>query len=365
MKELLISFQELQQFVNHYEIQGLLDRRNRTSDAMIFYENKKDFKTDCLVAPSSVTIYMTDFCPKYCRHCATNSHNRINKKDEFGLNDWIKIIRKLREAGVFTLVISGGEPLSLSYAQQFLDIADEMNFGLILLTDFDDLSKQQINGLKSLKRLINIQTSLDGATAETHDFLRGKGSFAKTLKRLRVLSDAGLNFTIATAVHKKNIYELDKIADLANDYSASSVYLNAVAPYGRAKERMKDLLLDEEDLKHMAQTYLYWVANNRVGVRNPFWKSELHHLGDDEYNPFVGTLNAMSLGIYNFTISSKGDCYLDAKQRAEKLLKLGNITKNDFTDMWNDPRLDKLRTLYSSEQFTYTQQSKVEMTLGL
>ena len=218
---------------------------------------------------------------------------------------------------------------------------------------------------KSLKHLISIQTSLDGATAETHDFLRGKGSFLKTLRRLRMFNDAGLSFTIAVAVHKKNIGELDEIAELGSKYGASSIYLNAVAPYGRAKKTMQGVLLDDEDLKYMAQICLSWAATGKVKMRNPFWKSELCHLGDDEYHPLAGTLSAMSLGIYNFAISSKGDCYLDAKQRAEKLLKLGNIMTDDLLEMWNDPRLGELRSLHSPEDFAYTQQSRVEAALGI
>ncbi|MDP2709476.1 MAG: radical SAM protein [bacterium] len=362
---MIIGDQELRDFVSFYEEQGLISRRDEASGVMVFYKSKKNFRNDCLVVPSSVTVYVTDYCPKHCRHCATNAHNRVNKQKELIFDDWVRIIQRLREAGVLMLVVSGGEPLSLPHTQRILEIADEMQFGLTLLTDFDDLSEQQIIGLKSLKHLISIQTSMDGATAETHDFLRGKGSFLKTSRRLQMFNDAGLAFTVAVAVHKKNIGELDKIAELAGKYGASSIYLNAVAPYGRAKKTMQNFLLDDEDLKHMAQICLRWAAADEVKMRNPFLMSELCHLGDNEYHPLAGTLSAMSLGIYNFAISSKGDCYLDAKQRAEKLLKLGNIMTDDLLEMWNDPRLSELRSLHSSEDFAYTQQSRVEAALGI
>jgi len=363
--ELVVGDCELGDFVKSYQQQGLVCQQDEPSGNLIFYESKNDFRADCLVAPSSVTMYVTDFCPKCCRHCATNAHNRINQQKELALRDWEKIIRQLREAGVLMLVISGGEPMSLSHTQRILEIADEMQFGLTLLTDFDDFCESQIVALKSLKHLISIQTSLDGATAETHDFLRGKGSFSKTLRRLRMLSDAGLTFTVAVAVHKKNIGELDEIAELASKLGASSIYLNAVAPYGRAKRQMQGFLLDGVDLKHMAQICLRWAVSGAINMRNPFWKSETSHLGDDNFDPLVGTLSAMSLGVYNFTISSKGDCYLDAKQRAEKFFRLGNIMKNGLVEMWNDPRLDGLRALHSSEHFSYAEQAKVEQALRL
>jgi MoaA/NifB/PqqE/SkfB family radical SAM enzyme len=361
---LFISENNLRNFLNNYEKQGLVSNQNEKSKSMIFYENKNDFRKDCLVVPSNVTIYITDFCPKNCRHCATESHNRIIQNQELKFENWVKILHKLRESGIFMLIISGGEPFSLPYIQEILEIADELQFGITLLTDFDDFTEKDILKLKSLNHLVNIQTSLDGAKAETHNFLRGKGSFSKTIRRLKKFSEANLKFSTSVAVHKKNINELDEIAELAKKCGSSSIYLNAVAPYGRAKKKMQKFLLNDNDLKFVAQKCLRWTFENKVGMRNPFWRSQLCHLEDDEYNPFVGTLNAMSLGIYNFTISSKGDCYLDAKQRAEKILNLGNIINSDIVEMWNDPRLTKIRSLHSSEKFAYTQQSKIESILN-
>ncbi|PIV47261.1 hypothetical protein COS21_00910 [bacterium (Candidatus Gribaldobacteria) CG02_land_8_20_14_3_00_41_15] len=362
---MMMDDQGLRSFIGFYEEQRLISRRDEALDNLIFYESKNKFRKDCLVAPSSVTIYVTDYCPKHCRHCATNAHNRVNRQKELIFDDWVGIMRRLREAGVLMLVFSGGEPLSLPRMPRLLKIADEMQFGITLLTDFDELNEQQIIELKSLKHLVSIQTSLDGATAETHDFLRGKGSFSKTLRRLSMFDNAKLPFTVAAAIHKKNIGELDQIAELAGTYGASSFYVNAVAPYGRAKKTMQSFVLDDEDLRYMAQTCLRWAASGKVKMRNPFWKSQISHLGDDGYHPLAGTLSAMSLGIYNFAISSKGDCYLDAKQRAEKLLRLGNIMEDDLLEMWNDPRLDEIRSLYSSEEFAYTPQSRVMVALSI
>lgn len=360
-----ISGRKLKCFLDAYELQGLVSRRNEVSEILFFNENQDDFRKNCLSVPSSVTIYITDYCTKCCRHCATNAHPMINKNKELKLKDWIKVIEKLRKAGVLVLVISGGEPLAVSYTEKVLKIADEMQFGLSLLTDYDDISEKQVSNLQSLKHPLNIQTSLDGANAVTHDFLRGDGSFIKTLRRFQMLKDAGMVFTASVSVHKKNIGELEEIADIAFENGASYIYLNAVAPYGRAKETMKNLLLDDIELKYMAQTCLRWTAGGKIKLRNPFWEANLHRLNDDDFHPFSGTLSAMSLGVYNFTINSRGRCYLDAKQRAEDFLFLGNIKNVDLQTMWNDTRLDVLRSMNEQVEFTYADQSKIEAALSL
>jgi MoaA/NifB/PqqE/SkfB family radical SAM enzyme len=362
--DLAIDTQELQSFLDQYEKEGVISQRNEASETLVFHEDKTNLRTDCLIAPSSVTMYVTDFCPKHCLHCATNSHCGIHRDSELKLADWEKVLHELREAGVLMLIVSGGEALAIPHTLQLLKLADDLQFGLTLLTDFDGIKERQITKLQDLKHLVSIQTSLDGATADTHDFLRGKGSFSKTLRRLQMFKEAGINFTVASAIHRKNIEELDQIAELAHEYGASYIYLNAVAPYGRAKKNMQNLLLDEEGLKIVVQTCLRWASEGKIKGRNPFWEEQLAHLGEHDYNPLIETLRAMSLGIYNFAITSKGDCYLDSKQRAEGMLNLGNIKKTRLLAMWNDPRLDKVRSLYSPENYTLAPQEKVEAVLA-
>lgn len=358
-----IGIEELQRFISLYEEQGLISQREESLGVLSFYEDKTSFRTDCLVAPSSVTLYVTDYCPKNCRHCATNSHKGVDMQTEFTLADWELVLQKLRQAGVFMLIISGGEPLVVPHIFSILKMADEMQFGLTLLTDFDGITEKQIAELKLLKHLVGIQTSLDGATAKTHNFLRGSGSFQKTLRRLQLFKKAGLVFTVSTTVHKKNIDELDKIANSAYVQGASFIYFNAIAPYGRAKKTMQKFLLEKEELKRLAQICLRLTDSGKIKTRNPFWEEELKHLGDQDYDPLSGTLFAMSLGIYNFTISAKGDCHLDSKQRAEKLLKLGNIKTDNLHTMWNNPRLDKIRSLFSSRPYALAPQSEIEKEL--
>lgn len=359
-----IEVSDLASFIKHYEEQGVVSQRDEASGILSFFGNSSDFQTNCLIAPSSVTLYITDFCPKNCRHCATGSHNRIDMNAEFKVPDWEPVLQDLRQSGVCMLVISGGEPLASAVTMPVLQMADKMQFGLTLLTDFDDITESQIAGLKSLQRLVNIQTSLDGGSPDTHDFLRGPGSFQKTLRRLRLFQEAGLTFTVSTSVHQKNLDELNRISELAYANGASFVYFNAVAPYGRAKKTMKDLLLDESGLKKLAQICLRLTESGQIKTKNPFWDEELSHLGDDEFDPLSQTLEAMSLGVYNFTISAKGECYLDSKQRAEGLLNLGNIKTNSLLAMWNDPRLVKVRSLFSPKGYALAHQKEVEAALA-
>ena len=55
------------------------------------------------------------------------------------------------------------------------------------------------------------RVSIDGASAATHDILRGDGAFEKTKKGVLLLIDNGISVGIRTTVNKLNYHELDKI----------------------------------------------------------------------------------------------------------------------------------------------------------
>jgi radical SAM protein with 4Fe4S-binding SPASM domain len=80
-----------------------------------------------------------------------------------------------------------------------------------------------------------VEIGLDGARAETHDFLRRKpGSFEATVKGIRSCADVGFDELATTmTLHSKNVKELQETMDLAEKLGATRFYLNRLIPAGR------------------------------------------------------------------------------------------------------------------------------------
>lgn len=323
----------------HYDI---VTKDSSNSGNTILYLDQ-DVPNNYLVAPSSVTIYITQYCGKSCRHCVTKAHPKILQSEEYSIIEWKEILLDLKEMGVMSIVFTGGEPLKKHDIFAILDFADSLDFRISLLTDLDDIDESTLNKLKKLKNLSDLQTSLDGGTPESHDFIRGNGSFTKTLKRLTLLKESGLEYTISCSINSVNFPEIDLIADISKEYGARYLYINPVAPYGRAKKMMKDYLLSEEQLYFLAQKYLEIMIKKGIDPGNHYWNMNLSKFGDEDFNPFGNAFNALSLGVYNFSIGQKGECYLDSKMKAEDLLYLGNAITDSLVEMWNSRKLDKLR----------------------
>lgn len=341
---LLINDDDLYSFIDELDSKELIHECADGAGATIIENSDICLRNDCLSSPVTCTIYITEFCSKQCKHCVTISSPHVTQEDDLDLSDWIAVLHKLKDWGVFSLVFTGGEPLFKKDIFSILKKADELDFSISLLTDFDGITQKHISKLKEFKNLNNIQTSLDGAKEETHDFVRGRGSYKKTIKRMKLFSDNDLPFTISSAIHKGNINEIEGIVSEYFKYNTRYLYLNPVAPYGRAAKEMNQLILEDHELKQLAYKYYKVISRNKVNSGNAFWQNLTDKdVINPDFHPYENCLTAMSIGAYVFSINSKGDCYLDSKMKSVKLLKLGNIQSDDPVDMWNDSRLDVLR----------------------
>lgn len=341
---------------------SILVEANQPQGAFIYFEDRLNLRHDCLASPTSVTIYLTEYCPKTCTHCVVRSSPLVNQAGEFGVTEWKVVLQKLRAFGVCALVFTGGEPLMKEGVFEILQWADELKFAITVLTDFDGLNETHIMRLKAIRRLYDVQVSLDGGTEATHDSIRGKGAFRKAFRRMALLREHGVQYTVSTTICQRNISELDQIVSICREHGVAFLYINPLAPYGRAKELMQNELLSDNQLRWLGQRYLELVADGLVDAGNPFWDEQVERRGDPDFHPFKGALTAVSIGTYNFSIGSRGECYLDSKLKSEELLYLGNAVNDDLETVWHSQKLEHLRAQFSPDRFTYTDQSKIVVT---
>ncbi len=124
-------------------------------------------------APMYGSVDVNNVCNLHCTHC----YWWLNRKEEQDLSaeDWRKIIReKINKNHIFVVTLVGGEPtLRPDVIEMF---CKEMPKRVCVVT----------NATFPLKRFDDLYfywVSMDG-TEETHDKIRGKGSYAKTKKNI-------------------------------------------------------------------------------------------------------------------------------------------------------------------------------------
>lgn len=171
-------------------------------------------------------------CNLRCRHCYLDNTELIDKpltKDE-----WKILIDQLYKMQVPKIAFLGGEPLLSPMFFELAKYASQMGFKLYTTTNGTLVTPAMAIRLTQVG-FNEVDVSLDGAMSNTHEFLRGRGTFKKTIQGIQHLVSAGLRVKSATVVSKKNINEIWKLMELGKKLGLHHMYLNALLPGGIGK----------------------------------------------------------------------------------------------------------------------------------
>lgn len=195
--------------------------------------------------------HFLDQCNLRCKHCYQNEHQakplsnldltRIAMSMEEALRVWGYIGR---------ISLTGGEPFL--YPDTLLSLArffeqSDMFHSIGVLTNGTLLSSGIAQELKKLSKLREIQISLDGAHATTHDFIRGDGSFMKAIEGIRILKDAGIRTAIMFTLTKLNKCDAETIIDLALTEKVEAITIERATALGPVCN--SDSLLSSNEIK--------------------------------------------------------------------------------------------------------------------
>jgi SynChlorMet cassette radical SAM/SPASM protein ScmE len=131
---------------------------------------------------------------------------------------WLAFFEELRDAGVMRVVLSGGEPLTRPDFWELVEgvVRNKMRFGI--LTNGTMITDEVTARLCEYRRRLDIiQVSVDGSCPETHDAIRGKGSFTRTMRGIAAIRQAGLPWTVRVTVNKLNVHDLEATVHMLYD----------------------------------------------------------------------------------------------------------------------------------------------------
>jgi len=153
-----------------------------------------------------VQLSLVRECNLNCIYCYATDREKLKsgltREDHFKLVDDISFISK-DSAIVFT----GGEPLLSPYVCDLAEYAKSLGHQVHLLTNGTLIDKKNVKRISDTFSLV--KSSMDGSIPEIHEFHRGKGSFAKTMKAVDLLNQHCASLQIAMTVTKKNIHDID------------------------------------------------------------------------------------------------------------------------------------------------------------
>src|SRR5919107_6358311 len=128
-----------------------------------------------LDAPICLTWELTYACNLACEHCLSSSGRRDPR--ELSTAECKAVIDELQRMQVFYVNIGGGEPTVPPDFWELLDYALGHDVGVKFSTNGVKLDRERATQLAATD-YVDVQISLDGATAEVNDRVRGTGSYA-------------------------------------------------------------------------------------------------------------------------------------------------------------------------------------------
>ena len=274
-------------------------------------------------------LELTLQCNMKCLHCGSSAGYK--RENELTTNEWIDICRELVDLGCKRIALLGGEPFLRKDWYEIAQKIKDLDNDLIILSNGLCINKNIVDKLRKLDPL-TISISIDGASPETHDNIRGvKGAYRRCQEALEHLREVNIPTTVITTIHKNNLKELPSM--LEQLLNTGTVWqLQPAAPIGRFP---RDLVLSKEEF--------YAAAMFIAATRTRYSFKEIPIIGADPFGYHSTKLPNIGLkpwkgcfaGISHMDIQSDGGikgCLSLPDEFIES-----NIKENSLSQIWNDP----------------------------
>ena len=284
-----------------------------------------------LDAPICLTWEITYGCNLACVHCLSSSGKR--RRDELSTAEAKRLIDEWAEMKVFYINVGGGEPMSRRDFFELMDYSLARNIGVKFSTNgtlIDDAAARWI----AARDYLDLQISIDGATPETNDPVRGEGSYDRARRAMDLLRKHGFRFKINATVTRPNYPEIDDLYALALSYGAE-LRLTRLRPTGRGAEVWNELRPTHAQNRGL---YEWLLVRRDVLTGDSFF-----HLS--AYGQPTEGLNMCGAGRIVCCVDPVGEVYACPFTLAPEF-KAGNVRDpGGFTAVWRDaPLFAHLRT---------------------
>ncbi len=187
----------------------------------------------------------------------------------------------------YSIILSGGEPLLYSKFEQLCNLVRELQ-GRVRLSTNGILIPKYIDVFEQND---GIMVSIDG-DRETHDRIRGKGSYDKAIKALECLQEHKINHSIGFMLCMWNYHCIDHIVELCKKYKCMTLNFMPYQSFnGRSKITVKftEWLKAKEYISRHVKTLVTCVETGCVaGIYGIAVTPDLHYWDCPRHQEIMG-----------------------------------------------------------------------------
>ena len=282
-----------------------------------------------LSAPINCQIELTTSCSHNCSHCYNFWRKDIERVNNFlKETDVSKIIRKIADAKVFDIIITGGEPLiKYDILIHCIKEARSAGSGISLNSNLVSLTRARARELRSLG-IKQILTSLMGPSAEIHDKIaQSKGSFERVVRNIQLANEEKINIVANMVVSKINLSFVRDTAKFVSSIGIKKFAATKAGCPGNCFDFSQFSLSKEEFKKYLQDLQ---EVGEELGIAIDALEGyPLCGIGDlNRYYSFIG--RKCYAGVTTITIASDGE----VRPCSHLDVSYGNLLTKDLAEIW-------------------------------
>ncbi len=168
---------------------------------------------------------ITSVCNLHCKHCCTGGQFYQKETESLSFEEVRDAMHSLHESGIREVQFTGGEPLLRPDLPAILEITSKL-FDKVYLNTNGLLMRGDWLARERLEKFARITFSLDGPDRETHERIRGRGTFDPLVENVRATVAAIEHHNLAVEIHFNSILSR-RVVDRARDFIALTKELGA------------------------------------------------------------------------------------------------------------------------------------------
>lgn len=298
-------------------------------------------------------------CNLHCRHCYSESQNRLYD-GEMNSDEAKAFIDSLADFGVPVLLFSGGEPLMRPDLFDLVAHAKTRGIRAVISTNGTLIDENTAPKLKDAG-LSYVGVSLDGLS-EKHDAFRGvTGAFMKSIEGIRSCMDAGVKVGLRFTITQENVDQIPGIFELLEQEKIPRICFYHLVYTGRGAA-LKNLELSHERTRALVD----YIIDSTAAMHKRGHKAEVLTVDNHADGVYLylrllkesperaaRVLELLQMnggnnsGIGIGCVSWDGTVYPDQFWRH---YPLGNVRQKPFGEIWTDKKEPLLSGLHDRKR---------------
>ena len=286
-----------------------------------------------LSAPYRMDLALTYRCNNKCMHCYAGGPKQTS---ELTTQEWFLVIDKLHNLGIPHVVFTGGEPTLRDDLATLISQTQKKGLVCGLVTNGRKLKDKAYLQTLIDAGLDHIQITVESHDPKVHDQITGaEGSWEETIQGLKNAIATPVYTISNTTLNQFNVNEIEPTIEFLHGLGLKQFACNSLIYSGKAPEVAESFALEESSLEPIL-TRIQSKAR-QLGMEFT-WYTPTQYC---EVNPLELELGIKSCSACRINMAIEPDGTVIPCQ--SYFVPLGNILKDEWTKIWQNPLCLKIR----------------------